>query len=411
MNPVAQLLITASQILPGPADQRIEDGAVLIAGDTIVMVGHRRDVEPHATSSAVHHDFPGATVLPGLINCHVHLAFDGSADPSASVRETPDDELLDAMETRAQRLLASGVTTVRDLGDRDGLAIRLCDRILRGERNGPRIVASGPPITIPDGHCWFLGGEAGDEQQLRERVRRNAALGADVIKVMASGGQITPTSPPMWQTQFDERELQIVVDEATSLDLPVAAHAHGTHAIGAAVNAGVTTIEHCTWLRDGGGGYDTRDAVAANMAAKGIYACIAWPPDWQGLMQRLGPERADLVAERFRWMARLGVPLIPGTDAGLPRSGFDNFADALKLYVHLGYQPAQVIEMATTTSARALGLERVWLLSAGYSADLLVVDGDPLADFDALNRRKLTVARGVQQPLAGTSPDMLTSGR
>lgn len=123
-------------------------------------------------------------------------------------------------------LLSAGVTTVRDLGDRGGLAMKLRDRL-----SGPRVVGSGPPITVPRGHCWFLGGEVDGEDALRQRVRANAAMGADVIKVMASGGQLTPGSPPMWQNQFSVDELRLVVEEATRVGLPVAAHAHGTEAI------------------------------------------------------------------------------------------------------------------------------------------------------------------------------------
>ncbi len=360
-----------------------------------MAVGPRRAIEQQAQPTAIRLDHPGCTVLPGLINCHVHLAFDGGPDPVNTVRETPDAELLDGMAERARQLLYSGVTTVRDLGDRDGLAIQLRDRVNRGDEIGPRIVAAGPPITPPQGHCWFLGGEADGEQQLRQRVQHNADMGADVIKVMASGGQITPNSPPMWQTQFTENELRTVVDQANRLGLPVAAHAHGTHAIQAAVNAGATTIEHCTWLRDGGGGYDTQDSVAHTMAEQRIYACVAWPPDWQGFMARLGAERADMVVNRFQWMTRLGIPLIPGTDAGLPRSGFTDFAEALKLYTHVGYTADQVIEMATTTSAQALGLDRVGLLAAGHSADILIVEGDPTADLSALSHRKQILIRGT----------------
>lgn len=299
------------------------------------------------------------------------------------------------MAKRARQLLHSGVTTVRDLGDRNGLAIQLRDRVNRGDEMGPSIVAAGPPITPPGGHCWFLGGEAEGERQLRQRVQINADMGADVIKVMVSGGQITPNSPPMWQTQFTENELRIVVDQASHLGLPVAAHAHGTHAIQAAVNAGVTTIEHCTWLREGGGGYDTQDTVAQTMAERGIYACVAWPPDWQGFMARLGPERADMVVNRFQWMTSHGVPLIPGTDAGLPRSGFTDYADALNLYIHLGYTADQVIEMATTSSAQALGLHGVGQLEAGYSADILIVEGDPTTNLAALSHRRQILMRGI----------------
>lgn len=384
-----QQLITAAQVLPGPAKQRIPDGAVLIDGGVITAVGPRREVEQQATPEAHRHDFPRHTVLPGLINCHIHLVFDAGPDPVGAVQETEDTDLLAGMAERARQLLAAGVTTVRDLGDRNGLAIKL-----RDELSGPRIVASGPPITIPQGHCWFLGGEVDGEDALRARVRATAEMGANVIKVMASGGQITPGSPPMWQNQFSQRELRIVVEEATSAGLPVAAHAHGTEAIAAAVEAGVTTVEHCTWIR-AGGGYDQRADVAEQMAARGIYACSAWPPDWRGFMRRLGTERAELLSARFHWLDELGVQLIPGTDAGLPNSGFTDYVSALELYEHLGFARDRIIEMATTTSAAALNLaNQTGQLTPGYSADLLVVAGDPLTSLSALHNRELVLVRG-----------------
>jgi imidazolonepropionase-like amidohydrolase len=384
---VLQQLLTADQVLPGPAGQRIRDGAVLFQDGTILAVGPRADVERLASPTAERQDFPGGTILPGLINCHVHLVFDAAGDPVKASAEATHTELAG----RADQLLRSGVTTARDLGDRDGLAIEFRDR----QAHGLRVVASGPPITVPNGHCWFLGGAADGEAELRARVRRNAELGADVIKVMASGGQITPNSPSMWDCQFTTAELAAIVDEAGKAGLPVAAHAHGTDAIAAAADAGVTTIEHCTWLRQGGGGYDLRDDVAAKIAERGIFACVAWPSDWRGFMNRLGAARADLVADRFTWMAEHGIRMIPGTDAGAGNSGFDDFAGALQLYEHLGFDREYVMEMATTTSAEALGIgDTTGQLSPGLSADLLIVDGDPLSDLANLARLQRVVARG-----------------
>ncbi|WP_263247713.1 amidohydrolase family protein [Saccharopolyspora rosea] len=393
-----QQLITAAHVLVGPAGQRIDDGAVLVDGDTITAVGPRAEVVPQAGEGARRRDFPAGTVLPGLINSHVHLAFDASLDAIDNVIDADDTDLLLGMAGRAQRLLRSGVTTIRDLGDRGAAAVRLRDAVERGELDGPRILAAGPPVTIPRGHCWFFGGEADGEEEIRRRVRRNAELGVDVIKVMASGGQMTPSSPPMWASQFSTAELAAVTEEAARAGLPVAAHAHGAEAIASAVEAGVTTIEHCTWLGDGG--YDRRDEVAKRMADQGIYACSTMPPRWRDFLDRIGPQRAEHVMHRLRWMDELGVQLITGTDAGVPRSDFDGFPDALGVYEHLGFDRERIIEMATVTSAAALGVaDRVGRLAAGCTADLLAVDGDPVADLGALNRRSLVLARGREIPL------------
>lgn len=218
-------LITAATVLPGPAGERIPDGAVLVDGTTVHAVGPRAEVAPLA-EDAQHAqkiqraDFPEHTVLPGLLNAHVHLAFDTTADWYANLRDSEDPDLLLGMAGRAQRALAGGVTILRDLGDRNHLAVRLRDAIDAGDLAGPRVLSAGSPITVPDGHCWFLGGEAADERAIRARVAEHAEAGADLVKVMASGGSVTPNSPPMWQSQFGLAELRVLVARLARRDFP-----------------------------------------------------------------------------------------------------------------------------------------------------------------------------------------------
>ncbi|MFI9200566.1 amidohydrolase family protein [Streptomyces sp. NPDC053048] len=390
---MTDLLITAGRVLTGPGGEGTTDGAVLVQGRDIVAAGPREEVEALAPRDVPRMSLPGATVLPGLIDCHVHLAFDAGDDPVGSVKESDAPGLLLGMARRARQLLDSGVTTVRDLGDRDGLAFRLRDAIAEGALPGPRVLAAGAPLTAPGGHCWFLGGEVEGEDALREAVRRNAAAGADVIKVMATGGGLTPGGPATWESQFTPAELRAVVDEARRLGLPVAAHAHGTEGIAAAVAAGVDTIEHCTWMAEGG--FDAREDLVAEIAAKGIHVCPAASPNWRVFAERFGYERADAVFSRVRWMAEQGVHLIAGTDAGVPRAVFDNFTGSLDFYRHLGFGTDRIIDMATVDAARALGIaEETGRLAAGYRADVLVVDGDPLEDLDALRDVRLVLAAG-----------------
>jgi len=395
------LLISAGQVLTGVAGERVPDGAVLVDGSSIRAVGRREEIEAVAPEGVRRVSFPDATLLPGLINCHVHLAFDAGPDPVAGVQGADDVQLLAGMADRARQLLDCGVTTVRDLGDRDALVVRLRDAIADRALPGPRILAATAPLTTPGGHCWFLGGEVDGEPAIREMVRRNARRGADVIKVMVTGGALTPGGAPMWQSQFGVDEVRVVVEEARRAGLKVAAHAHGTEGIVSAVAAGVDTIEHCSWLANGFR-FDVRDEVAAEMAAKGIAVCPAMSPNWRDFGARLGQEVAEELFGRWRWLADHGVRLIAGTDAGIPRSVFDDFAGSLELFGHLGFAPGRIIELATVDSAQALGIAaRTGRLAPGLDADLLVVGGDPLTELTALRRVRLVLARGRSHVPAG----------
>ncbi|MEU9160420.1 amidohydrolase family protein [Streptomyces sp. NPDC048424] len=386
-------LISAARIVTGPRGRHLTDGAVLVQGGTITAVGPEPAVEARTPRHLPRFAFPGATVLPGLIDAHVHLAFDAGPDPVAGLRETDDAELILGMADRAARLLGSGVTTVRDLGDRGALAVRLRAEISGGLRPGPRILAACTPLTGQRGHCWFLGGEVHGADGIRAAVRRNAELGADVIKVMATGGGITKDGPPSWQAQFTPEEMRLVVAEASAAGLAVAAHAHGTEGIAAAVAAGVATIEHCTWM--GRDGFDVREELVAAIVARGIRVCPAASPDWRGFARRFGPERAEEMFDRLRWMRERGVRFIAGTDAGVPRAVFDDFVSSLEFFEHIGFTPAEVVDLATTETAQALGLaEDTGLLRPGYRADLLVVDGNPLEDLQALRAVRLVVSAG-----------------
>lgn len=388
-----ELLISAGRVLTGPGGECIDDGAVLVSGSTIAAVGTRNEVEEVAPEGVQRASFPQGTILPGLIDCHVHLAFDASPDPVGALREADDLSLLLGMAGRAQQLLAVGVTTARDLGDRGGLSLRLRDAIAAGVLHGPRILAATAPLTPPGGHCWFLGGEVSGQEAIRNQVRRNAEAGADVIKVMATGGGLTRGGPATWQSQFTTEELRLVVEEAHRAGLPVAAHAHGTDGIASAVAAGVNTVEHCTWMVDGG--FETRGDVVADLIAKEIHVCPAASPNWRRFAERFGKDRAEELFGQVRWMAEQGVRLVAGTDAGVPGAVFDGFVNGLELYEHLGFPRDRILDMATVEAARALGIDAdTGQLVAGYRADLLVVNGDPLRDLNALRALRLVLAGG-----------------
>ncbi|MFJ2116316.1 amidohydrolase family protein [Streptomyces sp. NPDC087850] len=391
------MLITAGRILTGDAD--VADGAVLVRDGIVTAVGPRADIEAQAGSGEPRQDFPDSTLLPGLIDAHVHLVFDAGADPVATMQEASDEDLLEGMRKRADQLLATGVTTARDLGDRGGLALRLAQEIAAGTATGPRIIGAGAPVTPPGGHCWFLGGEVSNADEARALVRRNVAAGAKVVKVMAGGGGLTKGGAPSWKSQFGADELAVVVEEAHQAGLKVAAHAHGTDAITDAVAAGVDTIEHCTWMTEDG--FDLREDVLAQIVEKGIYVCPAVSPHWRMLPRFFGEEKAAAMFALVQRMAESGARLIAGTDAGVQRAGFDGIVGALGFYEHLGVSRDRILAMATTEAAAALGVgDQTGRIAPGYSADLLLVDGNPLEDLSALSAVRAVFTNGRQHQAA-----------
>ncbi len=213
---MGRIAVRATALFDGSALTR--DPLVLVADGRIaeVLSGPRAAVPPDAELV----ELPGATLLPGLVDTHVHLAFDASTDPVGALAAQDDDALLAAMAKAAGAQLRAGVTTVRDLGDRGYLALRL----RAGGAPGPlpTILAAGPPITTPGGHCHFLGGEAGGVDGVRAAVRERAERGVDVVKVMASGGELTPG--------FDADLLAVPGDPLADLAVlhrPVAVFARG----------------------------------------------------------------------------------------------------------------------------------------------------------------------------------------
>jgi imidazolonepropionase-like amidohydrolase len=236
----------ASRVLVAtdPADPTvIDDGAVVVEAPDIAWVGRRADLPAELGSAARRHDLGDCTLMPGLIDAHVHLGFDGGPDPTARMQAETDAEQLVLMLHSARQLLSVGVTTARDLGARAYLDLTVRDAIAAGTARGPRMVTAGSPITVTGGHCWFMGGECDTADDVRRAVRRHHKMGTDLVKVMSTGGFMTRGSAP-WYAQFTADQLRAAVDEAHRVGKKVAAHAHGVDGIARAVEAGVDTIEH-----------------------------------------------------------------------------------------------------------------------------------------------------------------------
>ena len=383
--------LRAAWLFDGTGSALIPDPVVLIEGGTIRCVSPGLPVPEGVTVI----DLPGAALLPGLVDTHVHLAFDASADPVGNLARRQEDQVVAAMEHAARAALAGGVTTIRDLGDRDYLSLGL-----RGQVGLPTILAAGPPITSPDGHCHFLGGTAAPTiEGVRAAVREHAAQGVDIIKIMASGGSMTPGSRQDL-AQFPPEVLRAAVDEAHRLGLPVTAHAHAVAAIADAVAAGVDGLEHVSfWTEDG------VDAPACLIGLIADQRIVVGATVGRVPMPGMTPPpaiaaRLPAMMANTRRLHEAGAPMVAGTDAGIaPFKPHDVVRYAPAMLRQLGYSQAEALRAITSVAAEACGLaHRKGRVAPGFDADILAVDGDPIADPDALHRIRAVYARGVAVP-------------
>ncbi|MFH1135600.1 MAG: amidohydrolase family protein [Pseudomonadota bacterium] len=380
-------LLQAGMVLTGRRNEVIRNGAVLVDRDKITAVGARDELAAAADPAAETIDLADLTLLPGLIDGHVHLGFDGSANPVDRMKSDSDHQLLLRMARHARILLESGVTAAREMGARAYLDLEIRDAVEQGLAAGPRLLVSTRPITITGGHCWFMGRECDDHHAVRRAVREHVKAGADWIKIMASGGVMTKGSAG-WICQFDLREMQVAVDEAHRLGRKIAAHAHGPAGIHNAARAGVDTIEHCSWMTPEG--YRLDEPTAAMIAEKGIFVCSTTSRDW-----KLAGAKAEPRYRVMRRMRELGIRFIAGTDAGVDFVPFDAYVDGLEVLTEIGMTNGEILEAASSLAAEACGLGgRVGLLAPGQAADLIAVRGDPLADLDALRRVALIMKGG-----------------
>ena len=365
-------------------------GAVHAGVDIRVQEGRFREIGVGlvAGPDAVR-DLEGLTAIPGLIDAHTHLSL--NAAPDAMTAAAQHAHAYQALLTgvRAKALLYQGVTTARDVGGvGPDVIFAVRDAINAGQIPGPRIFSAGRWITATGGHGWPIGVEADGADAVRRAVREEIKAGADLIKFMASGGVIGPGMGPE-TSQFTEEELRLGAAEAHGAGLTMAAHAHGETSIRAAVRAGVDSVEHGTYLSE---------ALGLEMVERGTFlvptlaviGAILAHAEEAGLESHT-VERAQAVAETHRQTVqlaiRLGITLVAGTDMGAPFTGPEAIHDEIALLHEAGLTPMQALQSATLHAAQALHREdELGSVCAGLRADLVLLDGDPLADLAATRR-------------------------
>jgi len=382
-------VLAGRRLIDGTGGPPIENPVILIQGSKIITVGSEGDIKIPQTEDVNRLNYRDKTLLPGLIDCHVHLCMSADDNPLARLYEDSDDMLLLRAANNAQVALKAGVTTLRDCGGRNMVTFSIKEAIKKGIIKGPRLLLSGRPLTITGGHCFFLNGEADGIDEVRKSARQLIKEGADFLKIMASGGGMTPSTIPKLP-YYTVEELIVAADEAHRLGRKIAAHCHSTKSIEDVLEAGIDTIEHTSFLSpDGQRRFEP--SIAERIVASGTYISptlsagrrpvrtVEQTDEYKSRLQ------ADMQKSNFSLMHQMGVKLIAGTDAGVTYTTFDNYPLCLELAVAGGMTNMQAIQSGTSLSAEALGITNiVGTVQSGREADIIAVDGDPLEDISTL---------------------------
>ena len=394
------VVIRAGHVLDVKSGKMLSDQAIVIEGDNIVGVGPA-SATPAADATTI--NLPNATVLPGLIDAHTHLTFNPSFGYEMLGISIPREALIGAHNARVT--LEAGFTTVRNVGARGYSDVALRDAINAGDVPGPRMLVSGPALSITGGHCdndllpyeyhATSDGVADGIENVQHKTREIIKYGADLIKVCATGGVLSKGDDPN-ASQYTLEEMKAIVADAHRLGRKVAAHAHGAQGVIWASEAGVDSVEH---------GHLMNDAAIATLKKNGTYLVptlylIEWQrenaakanlPDYTRHKMQIVSEAAKTNAKKA---IEAGVKIGLGTDAAVYPHGLN--AHELAVYVSLGMTPLQAIQTATINDADLLGWsDKIATLEAGKWADIIAVDGDPLQDVTTLQHVKFVMKGGV----------------
>ena len=395
------LILTADRLFDGTGTATLIRPTLRVSGERVETV--ERGLLPPAGCSGERLDFPGCTILPGLIDTHVHLIFAALDTNEAIIQQVgreSDEQLLERAKTNARAALHAGLTTVRDCGGKDRLVQRLRDQIRTGQTEGPDVLSCGAPITTRTGHCHWLGLVAETRDEVRQAAERMLVEDADFLKVMATGGNMTAGSNPM-RPQYDPETLTLIADLGRSAGKHTAAHVLSRSALPGAVAARVRTIEHCDW-RIEEDRYEFDPDLARRMLDQGQYVGLTM----SGIARRaflpqvgqlqIGPVRR--LDQRFaceRQMIDSGLRYTLHSDAGVRLTPIERFDIGLRsAVIELRLTPAEVLRAATETAAVAIGLTDRGTLTPGKRADLVVVRGNPLEDLACLENVEAVMKAG-----------------
>lgn len=383
-------IITCGTCIDGTGAPAIKNAVILVEGSKILEVGEEREVDVPRGRGVEKIDCSTMTVLPGLIDSHIHLAL-GAGSFYEEMFAHSDAHLLLTGVVNARSVLDAGITTVKDLGTRNRVAFDLREASATGIIQTPRLILSGRAITMTGGHFYFCNAVADGYEEVRKTARRLITEGADFIKVMASGGGTRITDRR--RASYSVEELRGATDVAHSAGKTAAVHCHATQAILNAVDAGFDVIEHCSFLEPEGKypGHTFREDVAKEIAKAGVLVDHI-------IHTKLDPIELEYKFENFMGLRRAGVQMLAGSD--------DLFLDlmgqlplVLELMVRGGMTPMEALLSATSKPAKAMGLDGlIGTVEKGKEADLIAVKGNPLEDIRSLASTALVMKGGKVIP-------------
>ena len=405
-------VITGARLLDGTGAPPIERGAVLLEGSAVRWVGAEADLRLPEGAEAHTIDYPDATVLPGLVDVHTHMNLPGDGTLVEETAAEPEATLLLRSVMNGRNHLESGVTTARENGAKEKTAFALKSGIESGFVPGPRMVVCGRPITISGGHCWFFGGVADGIVGVRQAVRQLCKEGADYIKVMATGGGTLTSISQL--PAYTLAELQAITDEAHCNGKPVAMHATATQGIINALDAGADMLVHCNFYQPDGS-YRYEPDVAERIARQGVWVnptlhvarSRIWKLEEEQRAGTLTPEGAQVLdrtkadyekrQDGCRRLMELGAKVVAGSDGGWGVYPLGQFQHEITALADAGMRNADCVLASTREAAASIGMDRlVGTLEPGKAADVVVVDGNPLADIRALSQVIAVFKAGVQ---------------
>ncbi|MEE2885053.1 MAG: amidohydrolase family protein [Chloroflexota bacterium] len=395
-------IITAAQVIDGSGAPPIKNAVIVVKGDEIEAVVRDRSLVNFNNMAVEEYRYDNATILPGLIDGHVHLIGFGDGRPGDDLNNLPDEILTLQAAKNARTHLYSGVTTVRDCGAKNNTTFMLRQAVEMGITPSPRLILSGRPVSIIGGHLSYFGVQVTGETECRAIVRQLIKEGADFIKITATGGT-TSTSFPM-KLAFTSNELRSICDEAHKFGKLVGAHCVSSMGIVNALDAGVDTIFHARF-NEPNGIMCFQKNIADRIASQGVFVnptlhvkrARIWAFEKKANSVGLTKQEQIIFDGHrkeyeenllcFRGLLDAGVKMVTGSDSAWGNYKMGGFTSELDATVEAGLSARETIVSATSSSSLSCGLENeIGTLSAGRKADMIVVKGDPTKEIKAVDQ-------------------------